>query len=259
MAWPPCSHCGHPLVVHYPTQCCPEGSACKCRFYTAPRPATKEVRKPDCSICGCRPGDHYGPTAGPAPFVNHPYTTTPPATRSTPMARTIDVSNALPDGPATLPAPTTKLCGRCKADKPRTDFMKASSQKDGLDRWCKPCCADYQREWREKKAAAAAAAQSDQAQAERAPGVAQKLTERERHLAASEPTKPAAKPAKAPKVLAPEAVAAAEAAIEDPAFVGTDEGQATMEALAATAAAARRASWAEAKRRQREAAKAARA
>jgi len=33
----------------------------------------------------------------------------------------------------------TKICSRCKEEKPRGEFSIASNAKDGLQRWCMPC------------------------------------------------------------------------------------------------------------------------
>ena len=34
----------------------------------------------------------------------------------------------------------SKICSRCKTDKPLTEFTKSKSLKDGLKTWCRECC-----------------------------------------------------------------------------------------------------------------------
>lgn len=38
-----------------------------------------------------------------------------------------------------LPGPDAKMCTRCRQTKPHAEFHKATSNKDGLNYWCKPC------------------------------------------------------------------------------------------------------------------------
>lgn len=38
---------------------------------------------------------------------------------------------------------TTKVCARCKQEKPITDFNKSVKQKDGLQSYCKECKKSY--------------------------------------------------------------------------------------------------------------------
>jgi len=240
--------CGHWLAHHYPTRC--YGSpACTCRLYDgqlgrptpAPLPATPAGTS-DKELDMARKTKATATSAADA--------TAAPAGDATLRAIVdqVDAANAA--------APATKTCGRCEEEKPRTDFMKASSQKDGLDRWCKPCCADYQREWRAKKAAAAATTPAALAAAANAlegkPGLygaadfEVDTTPAEPHIprSAGMPKHDDAAPIHVP---------------DDPAEVATDEGQAALAAAAEAATLARRAAWADARRRQRAAAKAAQA
>lgn len=42
-----------------------------------------------------------------------------------------------------------KRCSKCGEDKPSSDFHRATRESDGLQRWCKTCCASYASErWR---------------------------------------------------------------------------------------------------------------
>lgn len=43
-----------------------------------------------------------------------------------------------------------KICKRCGIEKPITEFSNASRNKDGLNSWCKTCCSEYDRQYREK-------------------------------------------------------------------------------------------------------------
>ncbi len=36
-----------------------------------------------------------------------------------------------------------KICPKCGVEKPRTEFYKDRSKRDGLYSWCKPCVKDY--------------------------------------------------------------------------------------------------------------------
>lgn len=47
--------------------------------------------------------------------------------------------------------PDNKVCRRCKIDKPRDDFNKDHSIKDGLRQWCKACYSEHAKQ---KRAAA---------------------------------------------------------------------------------------------------------
>lgn len=42
----------------------------------------------------------------------------------------------------------SKQCTKCKIDKPRSDFGKASRRKDGLQTWCKICLSRANAAWR---------------------------------------------------------------------------------------------------------------
>jgi hypothetical protein len=35
-----------------------------------------------------------------------------------------------------------KTCSKCRIEKPDTEFYKNTKQKDGLQNWCKTCCAE---------------------------------------------------------------------------------------------------------------------
>jgi len=50
-----------------------------------------------------------------------------------------------------------KACGRCKQPQPKTNFSKASREKDGLQQWCKGCWLEYRLNTREIRAAKDAA------------------------------------------------------------------------------------------------------
>ena len=39
-----------------------------------------------------------------------------------------------------------KICTKCKAEKYTSEFSKNSLSKDGLQRWCKPCKAEQERQ-----------------------------------------------------------------------------------------------------------------
>lgn len=46
--------------------------------------------------------------------------------------------------------PTTnrqKMCVRCEASKPVSEFNRQASAKDGLKSWCRSCSSQYRREW----------------------------------------------------------------------------------------------------------------
>ena len=45
---------------------------------------------------------------------------------------------------------TTKLCTKCNTIKLTTEFYKQSNQKDGLQRYCKTCKSEMQKEYKEK-------------------------------------------------------------------------------------------------------------
>lgn len=45
--------------------------------------------------------------------------------------------------------PTTKLCSRCKLEKPTTEFFADKASKDGLYGYCKACNREKVQEWRE--------------------------------------------------------------------------------------------------------------
>lgn len=45
---------------------------------------------------------------------------------------------------------TLKTCKRCGFDRRKTSFYKASNNKDGLQAYCKTCCAITHNEWKEK-------------------------------------------------------------------------------------------------------------
>lgn len=53
----------------------------------------------------------------------------------------------------------TKVCSKCGRELPVEMFSKASSNKDGLHNYCKPCSAEASRQYREKKEAERAAVQ----------------------------------------------------------------------------------------------------
>lgn len=36
----------------------------------------------------------------------------------------------------------TKICTKCKSEKPTSEFHKCPSRRDGLHSWCKPCARD---------------------------------------------------------------------------------------------------------------------
>lgn len=40
----------------------------------------------------------------------------------------------------------TKRCGRCELDRPVGEFGKRARSKDGLQLWCRACCAIYNHE-----------------------------------------------------------------------------------------------------------------
>jgi hypothetical protein len=46
--------------------------------------------------------------------------------------------------------PTHKRCSMCKKLKPRTEFYKESSRKDGITGYCKPCKLEKTKKWREQ-------------------------------------------------------------------------------------------------------------
>ncbi|MDQ3704483.1 MAG: hypothetical protein M3437_04535 [Chloroflexota bacterium] len=41
----------------------------------------------------------------------------------------------------------TKICRKCKAAKPLTEFSRDAKSKDGLNSQCKQCVREYQRQW----------------------------------------------------------------------------------------------------------------
>jgi hypothetical protein len=41
----------------------------------------------------------------------------------------------------------TKICRKCKAAKPLTEFSRDTKSKDGLSNQCKQCVREYQRQW----------------------------------------------------------------------------------------------------------------
>lgn len=43
-----------------------------------------------------------------------------------------------------------KHCPRCGEDKPRSDFFRDKSRKDGLRHICKPCATSMNRRWRKE-------------------------------------------------------------------------------------------------------------
>lgn len=45
----------------------------------------------------------------------------------------------------------TKVCARCKQDKTSAEFSKDAQNKDGLASWCRPCRAEYMREYHKKR------------------------------------------------------------------------------------------------------------
>lgn len=47
-----------------------------------------------------------------------------------------------------MTAPTTKRCSRCGSVKPTSDFHRNQAAKDGLQRHCKACNAENNRQWR---------------------------------------------------------------------------------------------------------------
>lgn len=44
-----------------------------------------------------------------------------------------------------------KICNRCNIMKPKTEYCRSGSLAGGLQSWCKPCLAEYKRQWKEKK------------------------------------------------------------------------------------------------------------
>lgn len=50
----------------------------------------------------------------------------------------------------------TKICSKCKKEKPREDFPKNSRRKDGLDYTCKLCRTKAQRKYRQSETGKAA-------------------------------------------------------------------------------------------------------
>ena len=44
----------------------------------------------------------------------------------------------------------TKQCPRCGEEKPLTEFTRNRTRPDGWQSWCKPCDAEYAREYREE-------------------------------------------------------------------------------------------------------------
>ena len=46
----------------------------------------------------------------------------------------------------------SKACGRCKQIQPKSNFSKASREKDGLQQWCKGCWLEYRAKTREERA-----------------------------------------------------------------------------------------------------------
>ncbi len=51
------------------------------------------------------------------------------------------------------PAQKTKVCSRCKKRRKLDLFYKDKQTKDGLASWCRPCTADYDRAYAERKKA----------------------------------------------------------------------------------------------------------
>lgn len=45
----------------------------------------------------------------------------------------------------------SKICSRCKQEKPLSEFRKAKGYKDGIYCWCSPCHTLQVQEWRAKK------------------------------------------------------------------------------------------------------------
>lgn len=43
-----------------------------------------------------------------------------------------------------------KTCTKCSLEKPLPEFSKDKKTRDGLHIWCKMCCRDYNRLWREE-------------------------------------------------------------------------------------------------------------
>lgn len=39
----------------------------------------------------------------------------------------------------------SKVCTRCKVPKPTDEFSTAKKSKDGLQSWCRECCAEYRK------------------------------------------------------------------------------------------------------------------
>ena len=49
-----------------------------------------------------------------------------------------------------------KVCGKCRIEKPKGSFNRETKAKDGLSKWCKPCKAEYAREYEKKNRASQA-------------------------------------------------------------------------------------------------------
>ncbi len=43
-----------------------------------------------------------------------------------------------------------KICTKCGEGKEEGEFSREEATKDGLGRWCKICCAEYDRKWRKE-------------------------------------------------------------------------------------------------------------
>lgn len=57
-------------------------------------------------------------------------------------------SHPVPDGGG---GPTLKRCPHCKQNKPRTEYYKDKSEKDGLRAYCKPCSRYLKNEWLKRR------------------------------------------------------------------------------------------------------------
>lgn len=44
---------------------------------------------------------------------------------------------------------TSKVCSKCGEEKPVTEFSSSAPNKDGYNSWCKQCCRDSSKRWRE--------------------------------------------------------------------------------------------------------------
>jgi hypothetical protein len=52
-------------------------------------------------------------------------------------------------GPKPLEPPTEKRCSRCDQWLPLEAFRPNPRLRSGLNSWCRPCCAEATRQWRE--------------------------------------------------------------------------------------------------------------